>query len=483
MTSFTYNIKRNQAFIKSDSIELIREHFSYPNEGAIFAKRRGAWYVPTRKYVITPTGKYDVGLTLDIVKFIKKELVTEQIEFDNNIKSVINPKLVADEAILSVTLRDYQLEIVDTCLKFGRGVVLLATAGGKTLTMANLLERLYKSAKNKPTWKVLVIVPDLGLVNQTFSDFGSYNVSYTFSKWTGNNNIDLTTNVIIANLGILQSDKSDISWIANIDILIIDEVHKCKEKNQINKLIKNIATPHKFGFTGTLPDNSADLWNICGKIGPTIYHKCSYDLRVENYISGVLVKVVKLNYKSKPENINSADYNADDPGEQFRKEFDFIFEHPFRNNTIKNLTGNIKQNTLILVDYIRHGEILYNLLSANQNKQVYFIRGDVDVEERDKVKKLIENNTNVVCIAISKIFSTGISINNLHYIIFASGGKAKIKILQSIGRGLRLHKSKSQLTIIDLADQLKYGKRHSEKRIELYKQEKIDITITEISES
>ena len=173
MTSFTYNIKRNQAFIKSDSIELIREHFSYPNEGGIFAKRRGAWYVPTRKYVITPTGKYDVGLTLDIVKFIKKELVTEQIEFDNNIKSVINPKLVADKAVLSVTLRDYQLEIVDTCLKFGRGVVLLATAGGKTLTMANLLERLYKSAKNKPTWKVLVIVPVLGLVNQTFSDFGS----------------------------------------------------------------------------------------------------------------------------------------------------------------------------------------------------------------------------------------------------------------------------------------------------------------------
>ena len=71
---------------------------------------------------------------------------------------------------------------------------MLATAGGKTLTMANLLERGYAKS-NKDTWKVLVIVPDLGLVNQTFSDFENYEVSFSFSKWTGNNDLDITSNV------------------------------------------------------------------------------------------------------------------------------------------------------------------------------------------------------------------------------------------------------------------------------------------------
>ena len=97
-------------------------------------------------------------------------------------------------------------------------------------------------------------------------------------------------------------------------------------------------------------------------------------------------------------------------------------------------------------------------------------------------KKLIERDNNIICIAISRIFSTGISINNLHYIVFASGGKAKIKILQSIGRGLRLHENKNKLVIIDIADQLRYGGTHSDKRLELYQQENINLKITNIKE-
>jgi superfamily II DNA or RNA helicase len=98
------------------------------------------------------------------------------------------------------------------------------------------------------------------------------------------------------------------------------------------------------------------------------------------------------------------------------------------------------------------------------------------------VKSLMETSTNVICIAISKIFSTGINIKNLHYIVFAGGGKAKVKIIQSIGRGLRLHKDKKGVIIIDIADMLHYGTRHYTKRIELYKGEKIDYGIKKIYE-
>jgi superfamily II DNA or RNA helicase len=94
----------------------------------------------------------------------------------------------------------------------------------------------------------------------------------------------------------------------------------------------------------------------------------------------------------------------------------------------------------------------------------------------------METNSNVICIAMSSIFSTGINIKNIHMIMFAAGGKSSIRTIQSIGRGLRLHDDKEKLMIIDLADDLRYGQRHVEKRKEIYAQEKIPFNITEIVE-
>jgi len=355
---------------------------------------------------------------------------------------------------------------------------MLATAGGKTLTMASMLERTYQKTQQE-TWKVLIVVPDLGLVNQTFDDFIKYGVSFSFCKWTGSTPVDLTNNVIIANLGILQSEKTDLDWVKHVDVLVIDECHKVRRSNKVNKLVKSIITENKFGFTGTLPDNNADQWNIIGKIGPVIYQKTSYELRLENFVSSAVAHVIKLHYKTQPK------YSIDitDPGIRYRQEFEFLFENAFRNTVIKKLTMGVKNNSLILVDFIKHGEALFKELNNNKDgKKIYFIRGEVDVEERDKVKRLIERDNNIVCIAISRIFSTGISINNLHYIVFASGGKAKIKILQSIGRGLRLHESKNKLVVVDIADQLRYGEAHSDKRMQLYTEENINVKISNFYE-
>ena len=94
----------------------------------------------------------------------------------------------------------------------------------------------------------------------------------------------------------------------------------------------------------------------------------------------------------------------------------------------------------------------------------------------------MEENNNVVCVAISAIFSTGINIKNLHMIVFAAGGKSFIRTIQSIGRGLRLNPNKEKLTIIDIADQLEYSKSHAEKRQEIYNKEKIQYKTGEIVE-
>lgn len=94
----------------------------------------------------------------------------------------------------------------------------------------------------------------------------------------------------------------------------------------------------------------------------------------------------------------------------------------------------------------------------------------------------MENNSNIICIAISKIFSTGINIKNIHNIIFATPGKAKVKLIQSIGRGLRLHASKTILNVLDFADDLHYSNRHLSKRISLYGVEKLEYDIGIVKE-
>ena len=108
---------------------------------------------------------------------------------------------------------------------------------------------------------------------------------------------------------------------------------------------------------------------------------------------------------------------------------------------------------------------------------------NVEVEDRRKIQQLMEKQNNIVCVAISKIFSTGISIKNIHYIMFAAGGKSKIKTLQSIGRGLRIHENKDILTLLDIVDNLVYGKKHFEKRKQFYDLEKIQVKTKDVSES
>ena len=173
-----------------------------------------------------------------------------------------------------------------------------------------------------------------------------------------------------------------------------------------------------------------------------------------------------------------------DPLDGYQKEMNFIIESEFRNNTIAKLSKNVDNNCLILLDYIKHGEVLYRTLKEScPGKQIFFIRGDVDVETRETIRALMEKSSDVICIAISKIFSTVINIKNLHYIMFAGSGKAKIKTLQSIGRGLRKHQSKDKLIIFDIADLLHYGRRHMDKRVDLYEKEKLKYGIQTIEET
>ena len=475
---FDWDKKYNKGIIKSDLLDVIREHFSVKNKTAYITKHYSG-FAPSRKYAITNAGRFDLGLFKDICK----KLVELQLPFsatDDFKKEYFIPYEFYKDDLpkLSLELRDYQITATNAALKQGTGNIVISMAGGKTLIIATLIQSIRNNTNKNLT---LIIVPSIQLVEQTYKDFIDYGLDSTnITRWSGKHKKDPKAEIIIASSSILQSKLSDRSFFKDLDLLIVDEAHKCRKGNKINKLIDQIPTPHKFGFTGTMPPDKIDYWNVVGKLGPVVYEKTSKELRDEKYISDGIIEVIKLEYNNMP--IHTEVPSILKPTVAYDTECDFLYENQFRNNIINNLCDRLDKNTLIIVDRIIHGEAIYNTIKELHKKKVYFIQGSVSLEAREEIRTLMEDRDDIICIAISKIFSTGINIKNLHYIIFGDAGKAKIKIIQSIGRGLGLHETKNKLVIFDIADNLTYGKRHLEERINLYDQEKYKYKITTLNE-
>lgn len=474
-----YDSGRKKGILATDYLPVIREHFSVEDKDQAFKRRFSVGYrPPTRKYVITPQGRFEPRLLFAILDFLKDQNVPLDIQITENFKKVLQTPSLGKELVkLNIPLRDYQEESILEALEAKSGIILLPTSAGKTLVIATLVLSILK----QQNLKTLILVPNIQLVTQTHSDFIEYGTSpEDVTMWTGNHVPNKDAKIVVCNIQILQSEKQDLSLLKEIGLLIVDEVHVCKKSNLINKILDQIPARYRFGFTGTLPDNNLDQWNIFGKFGKILYKKKSYDLREQNYITEVVVAVLKLLYINLPRFSQSS---ATNPIQAYEEEIQFLQTNTFRNSIITKIVNKLDKNTLILVDRIIHGEELLRVLQTNTNKQVYFVNGNVDIEEREKIRSLMEQQDNIVCIAISKIFSTGINIKNLHNIVFAAIGKAKIKIIQSIGRTLRKHASKKRATIFDIWDNLKYGNNHMMERLTLYEEEKIPVTITDIKES
>ena len=474
-----YDSTRKKGIIVSDYLPNIREHFSVEDKQQVFKRRYAIGYRPqTRLYAITPQGRFETRLVFSILEFLQNQDIQFNIELTDKFKEVIFiPELKENLTKLNLELRDYQEESVRLALKNKSGVIILPTSAGKTLVIATLV----KSIQDQHNFKALILVPDIQLVAQTYSDFIDYGIPESeITKWTGSTEPDKNAKIVISNAQILLSEKQDLSLLKDIKLLVIDEVHKLKYGNKINKVVEQIPALFRYGFTGTLPDYKIDQWNIFGKIGRVIYFKESIDLRDQNYISQVHVAALKLTYKNTPQFTTPSMHN---PTAGYEEEITWLQTNPYRNAIIIKLVNKSDKNTLIMVDRIAHGEELLRILQESTNKQVHFVHGAIEIEEREMIRKLMEEHDNVACIAISKIFSTGINIKNLHNIIFAAIGKARIKIIQSIGRSLRKHSSKKLATIFDIWDNLRYGNKHMVERLALYDREQIPYSVTELTES
>ena len=467
---YDINTRKGQIICDPAQLSLVRGKFSVKNENAKFAKKFNR-KIPDRKHAIDNIGRFDFGLYKEIIQFLIDSQFTNiqyTPEFTNALKCGISVDEVFDG--FKYPHRDFQLEMVSLSLKYGRGTLKSATGSGKSFCIASIIENFWRNRKSK-TFKCLIIVPGTSLVGQLQKDFAEYEVNFEYSGWTGKNKLQ-DTEIVICNTENLNSKFDDNKWILDVDLLIVDECHGVKIGSKLAKAVSKIKTPNRFGLTGTFPKDQFDTWKIIGTFGPVLYVKTSKELRDEKVLTDVAVKMIRLNHPKKliPKRVKKKDRT---PTEDYLAELSYIYNSEPRNNFIKKIVAKLPNNTLVLVNHLEHAEILQALLSTIDNKKTYLIKGEVNVADRNYVIEELEANDDVVCVAMSSIFSTGINIKNLHNIVFASGGKSFIRIIQGIGRGLRLHNSKQKLAVIDISDNIHYSMEHAALRQQYYEEEQL----------
>ena len=235
-------------------------------------------------------------------------------------------------------------------------------------------------------------------------------------------------------------------------------------------------TKYRFGFTGTLDGSQTHKWVLEGLFGPSYKVTQTKELIEKGYLSKLQIKVLLLKH-------NEHQFN------EYEEEIQYLITHDKRNKFIKNLSLDLKGNTLILYSRVEtHGQPLYEMInsSAAKDRKIFFVYGGVDAEEREKVREITEKENDAIIVASYGTFSTGINIKNLHNIVFASPSKSRVRNLQSIGRVLRKGENKNKAVLYDIADDITYKSKknytlnHLIERIKIYNEEKFNYEIIQI---
>ena len=476
--------KKNEVFLKVNAephvfMEL-SDHFTFDVEGAKFMPQyRNKYWDGKIRLFSTSNGQIYVGLLDKIIAFCKRHDYSYGFENNNyygtpyEVNDGISYEGVKDymSAICHHSPRKYQIEGVYDALKHNRKLLISPTASGKSLMIYTLVR--YYVDKGE---KILLVVPTTSLVEQMYKDFQDYGwnaESYCHLIYAGKEK----TNEYPVTITTWQSVyKLDRKFFKEYSVAIGDEAHLFKSKSLISIMTKLADAKYRYGFTGTLDGSQTHKWVLEGLFGPSYKVTKTDELIRQGHLAQLDIQCLVL--KHPPQKF-----------ETYQDEIEYLITHEQRNNFIKNLTLDLKGNTLVLFSRVEaHGAVLYEKINTNKRREnkVFFVHGGVDTEERELVREITEKENNAIIVASYGTFSTGINIRNLHNIIFASPSKSRIRNLQSIGRVLRKGANKVKATLYDIADDCTYKTKrnytlnHLIERIKIYNEENFNYEIITI---
>lgn len=354
-----------------------------------------------------------------------------------------------------IRLREHQVDAINNFLENPQGLGELATSSGKTIITATLSHICEKHGRS------LVIVPNKSLVTQTEADYkncgldvGVYfgdrkdlNKTHTICTWQSLESLDKQNKKDPDSLKLEE-------FLKNVKTLIVDECHQASAAILRKLLTKHIQNaPIRWGLTGTVPKEDYQFQSILSSIGPVITKVTAKELQDKGIISNCHIHMLQL--LDIPEFKN------------YQEELKFLTTDEKRLKFIAHKINEIKEsgNTLVLVDRIACGEKLHEELEDS-----VFIKGNIKVSDRETAFKDINQKNNSILIGTYGVAAVGINIVRLYNIVLLEPGKSFVRVIQSIGRGLRKGYDKDFVNIWDISSSCKFSKRHMNKRKKFYKE-------------
>jgi superfamily II DNA or RNA helicase len=313
---------------------------------------------------------------------------------------------------LTMEPRDYQIDAFVNCVKNKRKLLLSPTGSGKSFIIY-LLAMYY----NK---KTLIIVPTTSLVQQLSSDFISYGFDDTdniHKIFEGQSKTTKSKFVFSTWQSLYKQPKA---WFKQFDVVIGDEAHLFKAKSLTSIMTNLESCKYRFGFTGTLDDSNTHKLVLEGLFGPVRKVTSTSELIDKKVLSDFMINSIILSY---PDNTRKLVTKMN-----YQEELDFLVTLPERNKFICNLCKSLKGNTLLLFQFVeKHGKVLYSMLKNSKlDKPIYFVSGQIESTEREKIRKLVEsgdeciifefNDIKIVCKSEDKVLLSNKSYKKAKYI-------------------------------------------------------------------
>ncbi len=355
-----------------------------------------------------------------------------------------------------IMLRDYQVETINKFLENPQSIQEIATGAGKTLITAVL------SHKVEPYGRSIVIVPNKSLVTQTeedyvnmgldvgvyFGDRKEFGHKHTICTWQSLNILMKNTKNQVAPISITE-------FLEDVICIMVDEVHMAKA-DVLKQLLTSVMShiPIRWGLTGTIPKEDFEWMSLLVSLGDVTKRIQASELQDRGVLANCNVNVVQLQ--------DFGDYGG------YQQELKYLLTNKKRLDYISKLCTKINEsgNTLILVDRISAGNELVDRLGD----KAVFISGATKSDDRKEHYDEIKVADGKIIVATYGVAAVGINIPRIFNLVLIEPGKSFVRVIQSIGRGIRKAEDKDFVQVWDITSTCKFAKRHLTKRKAFYRE-------------
>ena len=371
-----------------------------------------------------------------------------------------------------IVLRDYQIQILNNFLQHPQSIQEVATGAGKTIMTAALSKSI------EPYGRSIVIVPNKSLVTQTeadyinmgldvgvyFGDRKEYGKTHTICTWQ-------SLNILLKNSQSYEAEVTIQDFIEDVVCIMVDEVHMAKA-DALKTLLTGVfaKVPIRWGLTGTIPKEDYEFVSLKCSLGDVIGRLSASELQEAGHLAQCHVNIVQM--------VDHVEYT------DYQSELKYLTTTTSRLAHLARMIDAIKEggNTLILVDRIETGKILQAELSTlfsllSDKPDVAFVSGATKSADRKDEYDDIATATNKIIIATYGVAAVGINIPRIFNLVLIEPGKSFVRVIQSIGRGIRKAEDKDFVQIWDITSTCKFAKRHLTKRKQFYKEANYPFTI------